>query len=95
MACLVAADLDIAYGKYCLARLGWGAKDFRERVQHEEEAGGDGEVRSASVEQDTPAAAEEVLDTMFEECGCAPVRHLEPVRTFEDARVVFKAANPR
>ena len=99
---LAAADLDIAYGKFCLARLGRGAKAFREALQREEEAGEDAEARAATMEERESAdlncppeieATDE--DPMFEECGCEPVRHLEPVRTFDDARVVFKAANPR
>lgn len=100
---LAAADLDIAYGKFCLARLGWGAKTFREMLQREEEE--DAEARAATVEERDSAdlncppeiegTDEDCLDPMFEECGCEPVRHLEPVRTFDDARVVFKAANPR
>ena len=100
----VTADLDIAYGKFCLARLGWGAKEFRARIQREEEEGEEEdrgadeqrpeeEVGVATAEEQ--AFSEDVLETMFEECGCAPVQKLEPVRTFGDARVLFKSANPR
>ena len=74
-------------------------------IQREEEAGEDEEARAATVEQrdsadlNCPPEIEDTdgegLDTMFEECGCEPVRQLESVRTFDDARAVFKAANPR
>lgn len=105
--CLVAADLDIAYGKFCLARLGWGAKKFRETLEREEDRTEDEEATAKTVAQldsaDQSCAPEiegtdvavEGVDTMFEECGCEPLRHLAPVRTFDDARVVFKSANPR
>lgn len=107
IACLVAADLDIAYGKFCLARLGWGAKEFRETLEREEDLTEDEEARARTVEQLDSAdpscppeiegadVAVEGVDTMFEECGCEPLRHLAPVRTFDDARGVFKSANPR
>lgn len=87
------ADLDIAFGKFCLARLGFGAKDFRERIAREEsEEGGDDQVPPPEIEVE---AENEVGESMFEACGCAPIRTLQPVVSFEDARVVFKTANPK
>eukprot|EP01046_Picozoa_sp_COSAG06_P004762 COSAG06_NODE_205_length_20281_cov_6.904448_1_plen_106_part_00 len=105
---MFAADLDIAYGKFCLARLGWGAKEFRERVQREEEDEDEDEDEEGGASVDNPAGeaisppaigdadeSAEDSETMFEACGCAVMRQLEPVCSFDDARVVFKSANPR